>query len=198
MAVPLNASGMPVWGDVIAGSLSAWRAANPAALCANLEGRADLTDTDLAPFAGTGILAVNLFGCTGITSACFAHLRGITHLRIRGLTQPTIVAPDFVQLAGLVALYASGCTQLNDAALAPLAGLRTLYVSDVQGFTEAAFVPLRGLAFLEMRRCATPRTQAGFEPLAGGITTLDMEGCSPEAIAAAVAAGLPATGAPAP
>ncbi len=197
MAVPLQPNGMPVWGEAISGPLSAWRAANPAAPVANLEGRADLTDADLAPLAGC--LAINLFGCTGVSSACFAHLRGATHLRIRGLTQPTIVAADFAHLAGsLRALYASGCTQLGDAALAPLQGLHTLYISDVQGLSEEAFAPLApGLRFLEMRRCAAPRTQAGLAHLAG-VETLDMEGCSAEAIAAAKAAGLPVTGAPAP
>ena len=83
-----------------------WRACFPNARCANVVGRGDLVDADLAslrlPVSGVEV-HVDLWGCAQITDAGLAHIRG-----------------------ALRTLNMRGCRGITDAGLAHLAGIHTL------------------------------------------------------------------------
>ena len=159
------------FGPRIVGPLSAWRAANPDALVANVVGRVDLTDAD------------------------FVHLVGIKALYMSGCTNPGLTDAAFVHLRGLHTLWMWGCNQasITDAAFAHMLGLRTLWMENCNQstITDAAFTHLRGIQALNMWHCNQAAiTGATFAHLRG-VRVLRMYGCSPAAIAAARALGLP-------
>ena len=181
------------WEDrrtVIKGSIAAWRACFPHALCANVqqydlvlgssgtrERTAPVVDADFVHFEG--LRELYMAGCSDVTDAAFAHLRDIHTLDMTCCDQPAITDAAFVPLAGLQRLCIGSCSQasITDAALAPLRGIKLLNMSACMQFTDAAFAHLRGIHTLHMRSCDQPAiTDAAFAHLKG-IHTLGMSGC---------------------
>ncbi len=155
-ALGLPAKGQGSFGPRIEGPIAAWRAANPTALVANVEGRKDLTDAD------------------------FVHLRGIRYLKMRDCNRRTITDAAFANLPGIHTLDMSKCDQstITDAAFVNLRGIHTLNMSqcDQRTITDAAFANLRGIHTLDMGWCYHPTiTGLAFEPLIG-ITELTYRG----------------------
>ena len=168
------------WEDsetVIKGSIAAWRACFPHALCANVaenafeeyEGtglfvsdeRSTLVeDADFVHFRGLRVL--NMTGCPNVTDAAFAHLRGIHTLIMRFCGQMGITDAAFANLCGIHTLDMSFCSQagITDAAFAHLRGIHSLDMSGCRqrgrGITDAAFAHLRGIHTLNMSFCNQP------------------------------------------
>jgi hypothetical protein len=147
------------WGPVIEGSLEAWRLAHPAALVANLEGRTDIGDEDLA-FLG-GVIALNISGCSQarLTDSAFAS----------GLGE------------GLRALDCTGCTQLTNATLASLGPqLRELalgYCSQAS-ISDAGFAGLKRLRALDLSYCTQDTlTNTALAHVGETLLWLNLEGC---------------------
>ena len=156
------------FGPPIVGPLAAWRAAHPDALVANVYGRDDLVDADFVHLAG--IKALWMGRCTnpGLTDTAFVHLRGLHMLWIDYCNQASITDAAFAHLHGLHTLTTIGCT-----------------------ITDAAFTHLRRIQVLTMQWCNQATiTGATFAHLRGA-RLLRMRDCSPAAIAAARALGLP-------
>ena len=145
-ALPKTKHGKPDFGPLFLGPLSAW----PRAGTANLVGRDDLTDSDIAHLAGTA--SVSLRDCRGITGARLTHLAGVHTLDI------------------------SGCTEVNDAGLAHLKGIHTLDVSLCHRITNVGLAHLTGVRVLDVSRCLGLITDAGLAHLAG-IHTLNVTEC---------------------
>ena len=80
-----------------------WRACFPNARCANVVGRGDLVDADLASLSGVEEVHADLGGLWQITDAGLAHIRGAVRT-----------------------LNMRGCAGITDAGLAHLAGIHTL------------------------------------------------------------------------
>ena len=159
------------FGPHIEGPLSAWRAANPDALVANVCYRADLTDAD------------------------FLHLAGIKVLDMAYCTNPGLMDTAFVHLRGLHTLWMYGCNQasITDAAFAHLHGLHFLGMGycNQSTITDAAFTHLRGIQVLDMEWCNQATiTGATFAHLRR-VRVLQMRSCYPAAIATARALELP-------
>ena len=150
------------FGPRILGPLAVWRAANPGAEVANVEGREYLPDEDFVHLVG--LKAVNMWGCRGINNACLAHLTGIHTLEM------------------------FGCRGITDAGLAHLAGIHTLNMRWCERITDAGLAHLTGIHTLDMDGC-TGITDAGLAHLAG-IHTLYARDCAPAFVAAARARGL--------
>ena len=149
-------------------ALRQWRASFPNARYANVVGRGDVTDADLAFLSGVGEVHADLRGCKRITDAGLAHIRG-----------------------AVCTLNMSGCKRITDAGLAHLTGIHTLDMSWCKRITDAGLAHLTGIYTLIMHEC-TLITGAGLAHLTG-IHTLNMWECRSAAIAAARALGLPAT-----
>ena len=88
------------WEDretVIQGSIAAWRACFPRALCANVRqyayrGKVRATPVVDADFTHLEALReLRMAGCVGVTDAAFAHLRGIHTLDMSGCRQVGII-----------------------------------------------------------------------------------------------------------
>ena len=159
------------FGPPIESSLSAWRAAHPDELVANVADRVDLVDADFVHLAG--IKALWMAGCTnpGLTDAAFVHLRGLHTLCMTNCNQVAITDAAFAHMHGLRFLDMIECNQAT--------------------ITDAAFSHLRGIQVLDMRFCSQATiTGATFAHLRG-VRVLLLLGCSPAAIAAARALGLP-------
>jgi hypothetical protein len=194
--MPVDANGAPDYGPVIAGGLGAWRAAHQDARIANLSGR-HLIHADFV--ALDGLAAVDISGCDGadITSAAFAHLRGICVLRASNC--PWLTDAALTALTSLQSLDVSGCDGVTGVALAHLPALRRLVAArcaglkdvglaalsrspveylDVSGcarVTDAGFAGLTAVQTLVVRRC--PRvTGVGFAGLSR-LRVLDASGC---------------------
>ena len=159
------------FGPRIVGPLSAWRAANPDALVANVVGRVDLTDADFVHLAGIKALRMSFCINPGLTSAAFVHLRGLHTLWMDYCNQASITDAAFAHLRGLHTLSMEGCNQST--------------------ITDAAFTHLRCIQVLSIQSCNQATiTGATFAHL-HGVRVLFMYGCSPAVIAAARALGLP-------
>ncbi len=192
--MPVDGRGGADFGPVIEGPLSAWRAAHPHALVANVSGRKDLVDTDFACLRG--VRALSMFGCSQptITDAAFECLTGIHTLDMSGCSQETITSAAFKHLRGIHSLAMTGCYQrtISDAAFAHLRGIHSLAMSccSQRTLTDAAFSSLAGIHTLDMSGCSQPSiTSAAFAYLRG-IHTLDMTGCSQPSITNAAFAHL--------
>ena len=125
------------WEDaktVIKGSIAAWRACFPRALCANVAQGAWVRGHRSAPVADAdfvhleGLRELNMEGCTGVTDAAFAHLRGIHTLDMSFCSQKSITDAAFAHLRGIHTLKMHGCRQssITDAAFANLRGIHEL------------------------------------------------------------------------
>ena len=88
------------FGPLIVGSLADWRATNPNAAVANINGRRDLCDADFAHLVG--IKALSMVDCDqpAITDAAFSYLKGIHTLRMWGCaqTRTRINGPAFAEM----------------------------------------------------------------------------------------------------
>ena len=194
------------WEDrrtVIQGSIAAWRACFPHALCVNVQKwdssyranmrSAAVVDADFVHFEG--LRELYMADCKGVTDAAFVHLRGIHTLDMTCCSQPAITDAAFAHLAGIQRLSMWGCHQvtITDAALAHLRGIHTLYMRGCNqpAITDAAFVHLRGLHALVIDYCDQAAiTGATFSSLKGA-SMLAMHDCSAAAIARAQSLGLP-------
>ena len=162
------------WGPVIEGSVAAWRTAHPRAVLANLEGRRDVTDSDVALLAG--VLALNVSGCSGLSERAF-----------EGCDTGS----------GLVVLDCSGCTAFTAATLARCGGgvLRELnmsYCSNPALGGEGALAPLRGLVALDASFCSQASlTSATLAPLGEGLLWLSLQGCGQAGLTGALCSYLP-------
>ena len=177
------------WQDsetVIQGSIAAWRACFPRALCASVtqadwspEWRsAPVVDADFVHFQG--LRELDMSSCSEVTDAAFTHLRGIHTLHMSGCSLVTDAA--FARLCGIHTLYMSECKQagITDAAFAHLRGIHTLSLSgcNQKEITDAAFAHLSGIHALMMAGCDQAGiTDAAFAHLRG-IYSLDMSGCT--------------------
>ena len=114
--MPVGADGRLDFGPLIKGPLCLWRAANPMAIVANVEGRRDLTDADFAYFRG--IRALNMSNCYRhtITNAAFGNLSGIHTLSMGCCNQGTITDAAFANLTGIQALHICACAEALVAA----------------------------------------------------------------------------------
>jgi len=167
------------FGLKIEGSLSSWRAANPQALRANIEGSA-CSDADFAHLAGVKLLDCS--SCRSITDSAFQHLKGIHALNMSYCSQAGITDSAFQHLKGIHTLDMSWCRQagITDAAFQHLKGIHTLWMSycSQAGITDAAFQHLKGIQELNMSCCNQDGiTDAAFQHLKG-IYTLNMRECS--------------------
>ena len=172
--MPMNEHGGLNFGPVIVGSLAAWRAANPSALVASVEGREDLTDADFVHLRGLRGLDMSRCSQATITDAAFAHLRGIHTLDMS--YQKGITDAAFVHLRGIHTLIMHKCRHITDAAFVHLRGIHTLNMSwcNQESITDAAFEHLRGIHTLDMSFCCQESiTGASFVHLRG-IHTLNM------------------------
>ena len=179
------------WEDretVIQGSIAAWRACFPHALCANVQcyaydgspnkqRNAPVVDADFVHFEG--LRELYMAGCGAITDAAFVHLRGIRVLDMSWCSHAIITDATFAHLAGIQRLSIKGCIQatITDAAFAHLQGVQLLNISQCRQLTDAAFAHLRGIHTLYMWHCSQHGiTDAAFAHLRG-IHTLVMDGC---------------------
>jgi hypothetical protein len=181
------------WEDretVILGSIAAWRACFPRALCANVahysftggeERKEHVEDDDFVHFEG--LRELNMCGCRDVSDAAIEHLRGIHSLEMGGCSRLTDAA--LVHLAGIQRLGMAGCRGITDAGFVHLRGIQLLNIDFCSQLTDAAFVHLRGIKFLSMRLCEQPAiTDAAFQHLQG-IRTLVMERCTQATITGA-------------
>jgi hypothetical protein len=181
----------------ILGDLEIWHTTHPRATVANVSGRAlRLRDFELLH----GIKKLNMSGCNlhgafDIVRA-FDHLRGIEELNVSDCPMrafnfnvfPSLAgikklemarckavlgADDFYHLRGIEILNIDGCTQLTDAALAPLAGIKDLYMKGCTQFTDAVLAPFAGLERLGIDDCVQ-LTGATFP---ASIKIIDMNDC---------------------
>jgi hypothetical protein len=134
----LNALTMD-FGERIEGSLAAWRAANPDANTARVNGRHDVDDDACEHLRG--VRALNIAGCTAVTDAGFAHLGAVEVLVMSGLTRVTDAG--LRHLTRVRKLVLKNCTGVSDAAFAPLRA--TLYSLDVDGCRQLTAAALAGL-----------------------------------------------------
>ena len=169
--LPLDDLDFCDFGPFIEGPLSAWRAANPDALVANVEERDDLVDADFVHLAGLKALSMGLCTNPGLTDAAFVHLHGLHTLWMNGCNQASITDAAFAHLHGLHTLWMYGCDQST--------------------ITDAAFTHLRGIQMLSMRRCNQATITGATLAQLRGVREFHMGGCSNRAQAAARAAGLP-------
>ena len=159
------------FGPPIVGPLSAWRAAHPDALVANVFYRPDLMNADFVHLAGIKALCMGYCTNPGLTDAAFVHLRGLHTLWMDGCNKASITDAAFAHLHGLHTLHMGGCNQST--------------------ITDAASTHMRGIQVLCMNSCSQATiTGAPFAHLRG-VRVLLMRGCSPAAIASARALGLP-------
>jgi len=88
------------FGPPIVGPLSVWRAANPTALVANINGRRDLCDADFAHLKGIKVLSMVDCDQPAITDVAFGYLAGIHTLRMWGCAQTKtgIDGPAFAEM----------------------------------------------------------------------------------------------------
>jgi hypothetical protein len=186
------------WEDcdtAIKGSIAAWRACFPCAICANVarlffegeEGRnAPVVDADFVHFEG--LRELNMLACEGVTDAAFVHLRGIQSLEMGHCQFLTDAA--FAHLAGIQRLGMYACHRITDAAFVHLRGIQLLNIWSCRQLTDAAFVHLRGISVLMMCGCnQLSITDAAFVHLRG-IRTLVMDGCSQATITGATFSSL--------
>ena len=180
------------WADartVIKGSIAAWRACFPRALCANVaQGsplprdpvrRTPVVDADFVHLRG--LRELNMAYCTSVTDAAFAHLHGIHTLDMSRCCQAGITDAAFAHLRGVHELRMYRCNQagITDAAFAHLRGIHTLFMAGCNqaGITDAAFAHLRGIHTLHMFSCDQATiTDAAFAHLRG-IRILDVSFC---------------------
>ena len=186
----------------IKGSIGAWRACFPRALCANvaqstgwrpLRRSTPVVDADFVHLQGLRELDVR--GCTSITDAAFAHLCGIHTLRMSHCVQAGITDAAIAHLRGIHRLSMNYCVQagITDAAFVHLRGIHTLNMTGCSqaGITDAAFAHLRGIHSLNMTSCGQAGiTDAAFAHLSG-IHALRMDNCRLNCLEAAWALGLP-------
>jgi len=132
--------------------LAEWRAANPYAMKANLEGK--FTDDELVHLRG--LLAVSIAYCTGITDAGFVHLQGIPVLDIStyeydsGDDGKYYTDTALENLRGIHTLIMSNQSNFTDAGFANLTGINTLIMDGCEGITDAALSHLRGIKKLDI------------------------------------------------
>jgi hypothetical protein len=190
------------WEDrdtVIMGSIAAWRACFPRALCANVS-RFSMTDEEVrtAPVVDEdfvhfeGLRELYMAHCTDITEAAFVHLRGIHTLDMSDCNQLAITDAAFANLAGIqrLSIWCCGQATITDAAFAHLRGLKMLNMSGCGQLTDAAFAHLRGIHTLYMLNCRQNTiTDAAFVHLRG-IHTLMIEACNQATITGATFAHL--------
>lgn len=107
-----------------------------------------------------------------ITDADLVHLKGMTNLKVLGLSRTKVTGPGLEHLEGLNRLYwlvLSG-TQISDAGLEQLKGLtklRILWLNWTQ-ITDDGLVHLQGLPRLaQLHLYGTQITDAGLEHLKG-------------------------------
>ena len=187
------------WEDretVIQGSIAAWRACFPHALCANVQcyaydgspnkqRNAPVVDADFVHFEG--LRELYMAYCRDVTDASFVHLRGIHTLCMTCCDQPAITDAAFAHLAGIQRLSLWSCDQatITDAAFVHLRGIQLLNISCCKQFTDAAFVHLRGIHTLYMWNCEQRAiTDAAFAHLRG-IHTLVIDRCNQATITGA-------------
>ena len=191
------------WEDrdtVIRGSIAAWRACFPHALCANVqewdsgyysnERAISVEDADFVHFEG--LRGLYMAGCRDVTDAAFVHLRSIYTLDMTFFTQRAITDAAFAHLAGIQRLCIRGCNQptITDAAFSHLRGIQLLNISQCEQLTDIAFTHMRGIHTLDMRHCRQPAiTDAAFVHLRG-IHTLVLDGCNQATITGATFACL--------
>ena len=121
----------------ITGELRMWRACFSDARCANVSERRDLVDADLVHLSGVEeVNLVNLSGCTQITDAGLAHLRGVRVLNIEGCA--LITDAGLAHLTGIHKLDMRWCARVTDAGLAHLTGIHKLYMGGCNPATIAA------------------------------------------------------------
>ena len=181
----------------ILGDLEIWHTTHPRATVANVSGRAlSLRDFELL----RGIKKLNMSGCKldgafDIVRA-FVHLHGIEELNVSDCNtrafnfnvfpslegikklemarcKAVLEADDFQYLHGIEILNIDGCTQLTDAALAPLAGIKDLYMKGCTQFTDAVLAPFAGLERLGIDDCV----QLTGETFPTSLKILDMNDC---------------------
>ena len=177
-------------GTVIMGSIGAWRACFPRALCASVASgpswrpkvnprrQAPVVDADFVHLQG--LLELNMSGCREVTDAAFAHLRGVRALNMNYCSH-LITDAAFEHLRGSIrALSISMCRGVTGAAFAHLCGIHTLDMSSCNqiSITDAAFVHLRGIHTRDMGGCS----QAGITDAAlvhlRGVHNLNLGGCT--------------------
>ena len=159
------------FGPRIVGPLAAWRAAHPGALVANVWGRSDLVDADVAHLAGIKALWMSHCANPALTSAAFAHLRGVHTLLMFDCAQASLGDAAFAHLRGVHTLHMALCTQAT--------------------LTDGAFVHLRGVQTLDMSGCTQPTITGATLSQLRGVRLLGMNDCRPAVIAAARALRLP-------
>ena len=94
-------------------------------------------------------------GCTAVTDAGLAHLRGIRKLGLSGCT--AITDTGLAHLRGIHKLAMEGFTLVTDAGLAHLNGIHTLYMWRCPGITNVGMIHLRGIRVLHIRAPKSPR-----------------------------------------
>ena len=145
------------FGPPIVGPLAAWRAANPGALVANVQGRHDLRDADFVHLRGVRALTMRSCNQAALTDAAFAHLRGLHTLNMHGCNQAGVTSAAFAHLRGIHTLDMMYCNQaaLGDGIFEPLVGIHTLYMGDCNQatITGAGMHHLRGIRLLYMTNC---------------------------------------------
>ena len=162
-----------VWQDhtPILGDIAAWRARFPWATVANIAGRFDVYDDDLAHLAG--MHKVFLYGCSNITDAGLAHLRGVHTLMMGGCWRATDAG--LAHLAGVHTISMRGCNSITDAGIAHLKGVHTLTIDDCPGITDEGLAHLAGIHSLSIVRGNI--TDAGLAHIRG-VRDLTIRGCT--------------------
>ena len=147
----------PEWGagPRIEGPLAAWRAANPDALVANVQGRDDLVDADFVHLAGIKLLRMDDCTNPGLTDAAFVHLRGLHTLLMGSCNQASITDAAFANLHGLHTLSIVFCDQptITDATFLQLRGIQELYLCNQATITGMTLPSIRGVRILGMLGC---------------------------------------------
>jgi len=132
--------------------LAEWRAANPHAMRANLEG--NFTNDELVHLRG--LQAVSIAYCTGITDAGFVHLQGIPVLDIStdeydsGDDRKYYTDKALENLRGIHTLIMRNQSNFTDAGFANLTGINTLIMDGCEGITDDALSHLRGIKILDI------------------------------------------------
>ena len=137
------------FGPHIEGPLAAWRAANPDAQAARLNGRRDLTDDDCAFLRGVRVL--NIAGCSQLTDAAFAHFGSLEVLVMNGCANVTEVG--FAHMPRLRKLLMKNCLSATDGAFKNLVHLRQLDVDGCRKLTAAALDGLPELRIVSAHLC---------------------------------------------
>ena len=188
-------------GTVIKGSIAAWRACFPNALCANVQQggwengtnkrAAPVVDADFVHFEG--LRELYMAGCMDVTDAAFVYLRGMRTLDMGFCRQAAITDAAFAHLAGVQRLSIEGCYQatITDAAFAHLRGIRLLIMTCCRQLTDAAFVHLRGIHTLVMDYCSQDTITGATYSCLQGARSISMWNCRAQQNAAARTLGLP-------